>query len=94
MKGTEFVGEGGKSIADLPAASLLGARSAGKDPTVVMMCPLVYCKTRFGEESGSVEGWKSGRVSVRPFCGRGRGEVEECRVGRGGVLRIKLDQVK
>jgi hypothetical protein len=37
MKGTELVGEGGKSKADLPAASLPGARSAGKDPTVVII---------------------------------------------------------
>lgn len=55
MKGTEFVGEGGKSMADLPAVSLPGARSAGKDPTVVMMCPLVYCEARFGKVSGTVE---------------------------------------
>lgn len=42
-------------MADLPAASLPGARSAGKDPTVVMMCLL--CTARLGL-ARRVEKWK------------------------------------
>ena len=67
-------------MAELPVASLPGARSAGKDPTVVMIYPLVYCEARFDKESGRVEVKdqnREGREWGRPFCGRGSGEVED-----------------
>jgi hypothetical protein len=83
-KGREGEREPSIPMADLPAASLPGARSAGKDPTVVMMCSLVYCEARFGNKSGSEGSNREKRVGETSL-GRGDCQVEECEEEREEV---------